>query len=143
MDNFTSEEIAASTHINSSTSPGAHTHTHRNQTHYSFFLWASFQIFFPRGFDHAFRSVWQKHQQTLAEVAGFLFSFSLFQFLQRREASCSLPLLHAEPICQHSYFDTVQYLRSVHPVTLISSLLFLFFFFFYWKQNKVSDSSSN
>lgn len=101
----------------------AHTHTQKPNT-VQLFLWASFQIFFPQGFDHAFRSVWQKHQQTLEEVAGFLFSFSLFQFLQRREASCSLPLLHAEPICQHSYFDTVLYLRSVHPVTLISSLLF-------------------
>lgn len=114
-----------------------HTHTQKPNT-VQLFLWASFQIFFPRGFDHAFRSVWQKHQQTLEEVAGFLFSFSLFQFLQRREASCSLPLLHAEPICQHSYFDTVQYLRSVHPVTLISSLLFLFFFFIGSKTKSVT-----
>lgn len=113
MDNITSEEIVATTHINSSV----------QYTHTAFVVWACSKRSFPEGFDHAFRSIWQKHQQTLAEVTGFLSSFSLLQFLQHRDASCWLPLLQAEPICQHSYFDTVWYLGSLHPVTLISCLL--------------------
>lgn len=73
-----SEEAVGTSWANCSSSPGARrsadvcTHT-RSVTHSR----ASFQISFPEGFDHAFRSIWRKHQHTPSEVKDFLSSFFL------------------------------------------------------------------
>lgn len=48
-------------------------------THWTAFLhWSASKSSFPEGFDDAFRSIWRKHQQILAEVTSFLSSFPPF-----------------------------------------------------------------
>lgn len=84
--------------------------------------------FFPEGFDHAFRSIWRKHQQTPSEVKDFLSSSFLPSppvFLKHRYASCSLPLLSDQPSNLPLLFRCCRAVRrSPHSaVTLASSLL--------------------
>lgn len=53
-------------------------------------------------------------------------SFPPFPFISSSNTEMHPANSHSyiwEPICQHFYFDTACYLESLHPITLISSLL--------------------
>lgn len=131
MDSFPSGGIITSTHSSRSFSPEAHrglhtrTKTDCSRAFFFFTKWACFQIFFSRGVDYAFRSIWQTHQQSLAEAMGFLFSFSPFPVPPRQKCILSTPTS-----ARRANLSTFSY--HVHPV---SSL-------FIAVQYKVRDSSS-
>lgn len=55
-----------------------HAHAHTHSVSQSLSGGPASKSSFPEGFDHAFRSIWQKHQQTPSGVKDFLSSFFLF-----------------------------------------------------------------
>lgn len=120
---LTEAQMSARTHAH------AHTHPHTHSVSQSLSGGPASKSSFPEGFDHAFRSIWQKHQQTPSGVKDFLSSFFLFPpppvFLKHRYASCSLPLLPAQPNYLPLLFwcSCVVWRSSYSTVTLISSLL--------------------